>query len=186
MLALATTYRVVFDITKDARPDDIAGGCFTATLLLAAGIVLLVIRRSLPAILRLWFPALVVAVGILGIVGLLFRTVPQPSELAAAYRAGKCEVVEGTVTQFHPMPAREHDSESFVVAGRRFHYSDYSMTAGFHQSVQHGGPMREGLQVRIHHLGNDIAKLEIDDTQASNNTMQRTPKAFGVADLGSR
>ncbi len=38
------------------------------------------------------------------------------------------------------------------------------MTAGFHQSVQHGGPIHEGLQVRIHYLGNDIAKLEIDDT----------------------
>ena len=29
MLTLATTYRVVFDITKDARPDDISGGWFT-------------------------------------------------------------------------------------------------------------------------------------------------------------
>jgi hypothetical protein len=164
MLALATTYRVVFDITNDARPDDISGGWFTAALLFAAGIVLFAVRRNLPAILRLWFPALVVAVSIFGVVGLLFRTAPQPSELAAAYRAGKCEVVEGTVTQFHPMPAREHDSEFFVVAGKRFHYSDYSMTAGFHQSIQHGGPIREGLQVRIHHLGNDIAKLEIEDT----------------------
>lgn len=163
MLMLAT-YRVVFDITKDARPDDIAGGWFTAALLLAAGIVLFVVRRKLPAILRLLFPALVIAFGVLGVVGLLFRTAAQPSELAAAYRAGKCEVVEGVVTQFHPMPAREHDSESFVVAGKRFHYSDYSMTAGFHQSVQHGGPIREGLRVRIHRLGNDIAKLEIDDT----------------------
>src|SRR5438876_11866877 len=99
MLTLATTYRVVFDITKDARPYDIAVGWFTAALLLAAGIVLFAVRHKLPTILRLWFPALVVAFGILGIFGLLFRNVPQPSELAAAYRAGKCQVIEGIVTQ---------------------------------------------------------------------------------------
>src|SRR5438067_13524788 len=134
MLTLATTYRVVFDITKDARPDDITGGWFTAALLLLAGIVLFAVRRKLPSILRLWFPALVVAFGILAIFGLLFRNVPQPSELAAAYRAGKCQVIEGIVTQFHPMPPAGHDVEAFVVSGKRFQYSDFIHRAGFNQT----------------------------------------------------
>jgi len=164
MLLLATSYRVVFDITKDARPDDIAQGRLVVLLVLVTGALLFMFRRQLPPVLRVVLPTLFTLFGCLGVVALIFRSVLQPSELAAAYRAGKCEIVEGMVTQFHPMPAREHDSESFVVAGKRFHYSDYSMTAGFHQSIQHGGPIREGLKVRIHHLGNDIAKLEIDDT----------------------
>jgi hypothetical protein len=179
MLTLATTYRVVFDITKDARPNDIAGGWFTAALLLAAGIVLFVVRRKLPAILRVWFPALVVAFGILGIVSLLFRNVPQPSELAAAYRAGRCDVVEGVVTQFHPMPVTGHDVESFVVAGKRFRYSDYIHRAGFNQTSSHGGPIHEGVLVRIHFLGEDIAKLEIADDQASNHTSEVVRQGFG-------
>ncbi len=164
MLLLATSYRVAFDITRDARPDDVAQGRLVVLLILVTGVLLFIFRRQLPPVLRVVFPALFITFGCLRVVALIFRNVPQPSELAAAYRAGKCEVVEGVVTQFHPMPAREHDSESFVVARKRFHYSDYSMTAGFHQSVQHGGPIHEGLQVRIHYLGNDIAKLEIDDT----------------------
>jgi hypothetical protein len=168
MMPLATTYRVVFDITRDARPDEIAGGWFTAALLLAAGIVLFVVRRHLPAMLRLWFPALVIAFGILGILGLLFRNVPQPSELAAAYRAGRCQVVEGVVTEFHPMPPTGHDVESFVIAGKRFQYSDFLHRAGFNQTSSHGGPIHEGALVRIYYLGEDIAKLEVVEPQASN------------------
>jgi hypothetical protein len=174
MLTLATTYRVVFDITKDARLDDISGGWFTAAMLLAAGIVLFAVRHKLPAILRLWFPVLVVAFGIVGIVGLLFRNVPQRSELAAAYRAGKCQVIEGIVTQFHPMPVTGHGVETFVISGKRFRYSDFIHRAGFNQTSSHGGPIHEGTRVRIYYLGEDIAKLEIADDQASNQALERT------------
>ena len=174
MLTLATTYRVVFDITKDARPDDISGGWFTATLLLVVGIVLFGVRHKLPAILRLWFPVLVIAFGILGIVGLRFRSVPQSSGLAAAYRAGKCQVIEGIVTQSHPMPVTGHDVEAFVVSGKRFQYSDFIHRAGFNQTSSHGGPIHEGARVRIYYLGEDIAKLEIADDQASNQSLEPT------------
>jgi len=105
---------------------------------------------------------------------LLFRNVPQPSELAAAYRAGKCQVVEGTVMQFHPMPATGHDVESFLVAGKRFQYSDFIHRAGFNQTSSHGGPIHEGARVRIYYLGEDIARLEIADDNASNQSLQPT------------
>jgi hypothetical protein len=164
MLLLATSYRVVFDITKDARPDNITQGRLVVLLVLVAGALLFVFRCQLPSVLRAVFPTLFVALGLLGVVALIFRNVPQPSELAAAYRAGKCEVIEGVVTQFHPMPATGHDVESFVVAGKHFRYSDYIHRAGFNQTSSHGGPIHEGARVRIEYLGEDIAKLEIDDT----------------------
>jgi hypothetical protein len=81
--------------------------------------------------------------------------------LASALRQGRCNVVEGLVTQFDPMPYQGHKLESFVVAGQRFEYSDYVLSSGFHQTASHGGPIRSGLRVRIHHVGNDIARLEI-------------------------
>jgi len=161
---MLATYRVVFDITKDARHDDIVQGWLVVLLVLGVGIVLFVVRRHLPTLLRVVFPALFIAGGCLGIVALIFRNGLQPSELAAAYRAGKCEVVEGIVTQFHPMPATGHGVESFVVSGKHFQYSDYSLRAGFNQTSSHGGPMRDGLHVRIHYLGDDIAKVEVEDT----------------------
>ena len=163
MLTLAT-YRVVFDITKDARPTNATEGWLVIAFMLVASALLVWRNRTFPVVLRYWFPALFVVFSIGGLFTLLFRNVLRPSELAAAYRAGKCEVVEGIVTQFHPMPATGHDVESFVVSGKHFQYSDYALRAGFNQTSSLGGPIHEGAHVRIHYLGEDIAKLEIDDT----------------------
>jgi hypothetical protein len=72
-----------------------------------------------------------------------------------------CTTVEGPVEHFHPMPSEGHDPESFEVAGQRFEYSDFVMSAGFNTSASHGGPIREGLPVRICHRGGDILILEV-------------------------
>jgi hypothetical protein len=71
------------------------------------------------------------------------------------------DVVEGTVTQFVPMPYEGHANETFIVNGHRFAYSEYDETTGFHHTQSHGGPIREGLYVRVTYSGNDIFKLEI-------------------------
>ena len=80
-------------------------------------------------------------------------------------RQGNVAVVEGPVEDFHPMPASGHDLESFTVSGVHFAYSDYVVTAGFNQTSSHGGPIREGLLVRISYRGSlsdaEIVKLEI-------------------------
>ena len=59
------------------------------------------------------------------------------------------------------MPYAGHSDESFVVGGRRFSYSDFVVTSGFHNAASHGGPIREGLYVRVTYLGNLILRLEI-------------------------
>ncbi|MGH9970245.1 MAG: hypothetical protein ACREBG_20950 [Pyrinomonadaceae bacterium] len=59
------------------------------------------------------------------------------------------------------MPFEGHADETFVVDGHRFSYSDYDETKGFNRTQSHGGPMREGLQVRITHVDGSIVKLEI-------------------------
>lgn len=72
-----------------------------------------------------------------------------------------CTTVEGRVEHFRPMPPEGHDLESFDVAGRHFEYSDFIMSAGFNTSASHGGPIREGLPVRICYRGGDILVLEV-------------------------
>ncbi|MBV9128726.1 MAG: hypothetical protein JO117_11650 [Verrucomicrobia bacterium] len=59
------------------------------------------------------------------------------------------------------MPYTGHQMEWFVVDGRRFEYSDYVIVPGFNNTASHGGPIRQGLQVRVHYVGNNIARLEV-------------------------
>lgn len=82
--------------------------------------------------------------------------------LREAIDSGRYEIVEGKVTDFTPGGEwRGHTTESFLVKGKRFEYSWYSVTAGFNQTEPHGGPVREGLWVRIAHVNGEIARLEI-------------------------
>ena len=82
-------------------------------------------------------------------------------ELRNSAANGEYEIVEGRVEQFVPMPYGGHSEESFVVNSQKFSYSDYDLTKGFNQTQSHGGPIREGLQVRIAHVNGKIVKLEI-------------------------
>ena len=71
-----------------------------------------------------------------------------------------CNTIEGPVEHFHPMPPDGHDRERFDVDGVNFSYSDYDVTAAFNNTQSHGGPIREGLPVRICYWGGEILRLE--------------------------
>jgi hypothetical protein len=71
----------------------------------------------------------------------------------SALASGEVAVVEGRVESFHPMPAEGHDTERFRVGGVHFAYSDFILTPGFNTTASHGGPIREGLPVRITYMG---------------------------------
>jgi hypothetical protein len=85
----------------------------------------------------------------------------QRSALVSALREGRTFVVEGRVRDFVPMPWSGHAHECFRVAETTFCYSDFEVTPGFNNARSHGGPIREGLQVRIHHVDSVIARLEV-------------------------
>jgi hypothetical protein len=83
------------------------------------------------------------------------------------FKSGRYSVVEGTVEDFRPMPYEGHSYEEFRVGSVQFSYSDYQDRPGFNQSSSHGGPIREGLRVRIAYSDNcnewskSILKLEV-------------------------
>jgi len=87
------------------------------------------------------------------------------SRALEVYRSGAYQVVQGTVTNFDPMPFEGHRPECLSVQEKRFCYSDYEIAPGFHKSASHGGPIRAGLPVRIAYITagrhNTILKLEI-------------------------
>ncbi len=74
---------------------------------------------------------------------------------------GACDLVEGRVDHFRPMPPSGHGSEQFEVNGMAFRYADGMVSAGFHTTSARGGPIREGLPVRICHVRGEILRLEI-------------------------
>jgi hypothetical protein len=80
----------------------------------------------------------------------------------AALRRGDCRVVEGQVEHFQTTRTRGGSSrESVEVSGVPFEYSDSEIQGGFRTPAASGGPMREGLQVRICERAGRILRLEI-------------------------
>lgn len=81
--------------------------------------------------------------------------------LHTAYENHDFSVVEGNVTDFRPMPYEGHKDECFSVNSQTFCYSDYDVSSGFNNSASHGGPIRDGLAVRVSYVGNTIVRLEV-------------------------
>lgn len=78
--------------------------------------------------------------------------------------SGDFQVTAGVVRNMKPMPYEGHSQETFIVANVMFRYSDYDiLRGGFRNTSSHGGPIREGLNVRIAHRDGRILKLEICD-----------------------
>lgn len=77
-------------------------------------------------------------------------------------QTGDYAVVEGPVTDYEARPAEGwgQKTEAFRVGGKRFEYHGAVVTPGFHQMAAQGGPIREGLKVRITYSGADILRLE--------------------------
>jgi hypothetical protein len=128
-------------------------------------VAILVIRRP-----RFALAVIYVAFGALVALGMVWfqrgwnRSVSHAYTVAArAADDSTTPVVAGPVEDFRPAPAEGHQDETFTVNGVPFGYSDYVITGGFNQTQSHGGPIREGLAVRIHYIprGNVIVKLEI-------------------------
>jgi hypothetical protein len=98
---------------------------------------------------------------ILWVLATFLGTFSEYWTLRQALRLGHFEIVEGKVVDFVPMPPQGHAMERFTVNGHHYEYSDFVVTAGFNNTQSHGGPIREGIIVRIRDVNGQIARLEI-------------------------
>jgi hypothetical protein len=154
-------YHVVFDVAQSGYRFWWAPAA--GLLLIAVGALLFLCRINTRA-----FGAAFLAFAMARTLLSLGLTLTDYLSLRAAMRNNECQIVEGVVMNFDPMPAEGHKDESFVVNGERFQYSDYDITAGFNRSRSHGGPIENGIPVRISYVKgnnsrNQIARLEIAD-----------------------
>jgi hypothetical protein len=113
-----------------------------------------------PLLGRLW-PYAYLALSVAWVALALGLSYPSYQRLRGALESGRFTVVEGTVTNFVPMPPEGHRLEQFEVAGHSYAYSDFVVTPGFNNTQSHGGPIRDGLRVRIADVDGEIARLEI-------------------------
>jgi hypothetical protein len=158
-------YRTVFDIATAGYK----GWSFPAfgMLFVAIGAVLVANRRRLrgpwsriPRA-RNAFAFFFLGFSVLWTLGVFALTYGQCLSLAGSRASNDALVAEGVVTDFKPMPYTGHSMEKFCVARACFAYSDYVVVAGFNNTASHGGPIHDGLPVRVTYVGNSILKLEV-------------------------
>jgi hypothetical protein len=159
------SYVTVFDVADAGYKS--AGFPAFGLIFVVLGILLVVFRRHIPRwntrsrAARIIFPYGFLCFAVLWTVVTFVATYSEYRQASQVRAANGAPVVEGLVTNFVPMPVTGHAMESFCVSTVCFKYSDYAVTAGFNRTSSHGGPIREGLPVRITYFGNIILKLEI-------------------------
>ncbi|MEA2641855.1 MAG: hypothetical protein QOF51_3249, partial [Chloroflexota bacterium] len=98
---------------------------------------------------------------------------------------GQCVVVQGPVEQFRELPAQgpTQKSESFVVSGVRFEYSEYQMQPGFRHMASLGGPIHQGLPVRIAHANGQILRLAVPADAVPPAGIETAPRGVPPLDV---
>jgi hypothetical protein len=91
----------------------------------------------------------------------LVTFVPNFVKLRTAYVSGKSLIVEGIVKDFRPAPTIGPARESFSVDGIVFAYNALDDSPCFHNAPFRRGPVREGLDVRIHYYKGCIQRIEV-------------------------
>jgi hypothetical protein len=106
----------------------------------------------------------VMAAAVVFIAAVVYIVYAKELRLIAEERTSAAKV-EGVVLHFVPMPYTGHAMERFCVSTTCFAYSDYVITGGFNNTRSHGGPIHEGLRVRIKHVDDVIVRLEVESSQ---------------------
>lgn len=92
----------------------------------------------------------------------VWKTWSEYRLLRDSLQTGQYRLIVGRVIAFSPEQADGHPIERFRVGNVEFAYSSSDITSGFHRTAVTGGPIREGLLVRIAEVKGLIARLEVD------------------------
>ena len=151
-----TNYHTIFELGLRSFPWSMV---VSPLIFLAVG--LLLIRFCKSKTFYVVSGAFVALMASLFILLALVNDIPNFWELRHAYVSGKSFVVEGIVQDFHPAPAIGPTKESFSVHGVPFSYYAADNTPCFTNAPLHKGPIREGLNVRIHYYDDCIQRIEV-------------------------
>jgi hypothetical protein len=154
-------YTTVFDVAQSGYrqwPFAAFGLIFVALGLLMPTFIRIGLLRKPPQWMQKWFRPFFLGFAILWTFVAFAGTFIQYRRAVDALRNGEAKVVEGRVAHYWQVP---HKSESFDVQGVRFQYSDFGIIAGFNHIASLGGPIREGLPVKIWYWHGEILRLQV-------------------------
>ena len=161
----AAGYRTVFDVAQSGYRHwafAASGVIFTAVGFALPSLMRLGIVRKPSAWMQKWLPRVFVVGGTLWTAAALAGTFVDYRKAVNALQNGEAKVVEGRVDHYSQVPTK---SESFDVNGVKFSYSDNVIIAGFNHTAFHGGPIRQGLPVKIWYWHGQILRLQIKSSE---------------------
>ena len=171
-------YATVYQITQ--LVPDWPFACVGLLPLFAGGVIIWG-KRRLKWTKPHWLFAIFCCVfGVLWVGGVGSSVLAADWQALTAYQKGDYQTVEGIVSDFHPMPYEGHQDECFSVQNHRFCYSDYEIAPGFHNAASHGGPIRNGLQVRLAFHDGRILRLDVPNDQVPTPAQSAAVTAQGV------
>jgi hypothetical protein len=159
-------YRTVFDVAQSGYRHwafAASGLIFVAIGFAMPGLFRLGIVRKPSAWMKKWLPRIFVIGASLWTVATFAGTFVDYRKAVDALHNGKAKVIEGHVDHYSQVPTK---SESFDVNSVNFSYSDNLIIAGFNHTAFHGGPIRQGLPVKIWYWNGQILRLQIKSTEA--------------------
>lgn len=96
-----------------------------------------------------------------GTMATVLATWHEYADFRTRLQGGSVRLLTGTVNQFIPEGPGGHPRETFRINGIPFSYSSYEVTSAFHRTARCGGPMREGLHVRMADVDGAILRLDV-------------------------
>ncbi len=170
MTADSLHYRLVYDVAAAGYTD----WWFPAAGLIGLAVFGFGLYRALrdeEPLQRSWIYILGLPFLTVWVLGAFWGTYGDYTSIRDRLNSGRYILVEGVVQQFQDGDAGDHDPERWMVRSGdtvyRYSYVRSQLSPGFRHEAIHGGPIRNGLHVRIADVDGHIARLEIADATAS-------------------
>ena len=91
-------------------------------------------------------------------------------KLIEAYHSGNYKIMEGIVQVLHQQPKEGHDSGDLVrINGREIEFSYFRSTPAYHQTISHGGILKEGAYAKVYLYKGKILRIDIPKIEPKEN-----------------
>ena len=92
------------------------------------------------------------------------RSRTEAKNLLIELHASELKIAEGTVKVYHVSPG--HDAGDIIqIADRSFRISGSRLTPFYHKTIEEGGILTEGREVRVYFLANSGKSEELEDSK---------------------